>query len=219
MWIPFPAFQAAGDDTPGCVPQMNQPLIRDMEAADREAVIDDVEIKDLEIKDYTDDALERIVDLKWQMNLDEVAKAGAAGHPLVSDIDTTRHAARETVVRHIQTAQEGRGFLLVASRPGQPMGYCAVKIEEASPTIVAGHRTHAYVSGLVVDEAARGRGIGSALLAAAESRATRLGLTRMLLQVSSSNPAAHMLYARFGLADMHVTMGKALGADKKGDVR
>ncbi|MGL4441804.1 MAG: GNAT family N-acetyltransferase [Bosea sp. (in: a-proteobacteria)] len=175
-------------------------------------------IDDLKIRDYTDGDLERIVDLKWQMNLDEMAKASAAGHPLVLDVDPARNAARETVVRHIHTAQVDRGFMLIAAQAGEPVGYCALKVDEASTTIVPAHRTHAYVSGLVVDEAMRGHGIGLALLQAAESRARQLGLTRLLLQVSSSNPAARRLYERFGLVDLHVTMGKALAPEEKGEV-
>ncbi len=54
------------------------------------------------------------------------------------------------------------------------------------------------MDGLCVDPAARGLGIGSALLVAVEEEARTRGLRRVRLDVIDSNPRAKALYARQG---------------------
>jgi len=51
---------------------------------------------------------------------------------------------------------------------------------------------------IAVDHAARGRGIGEALLAAAEAGARARGAARMRLEVRQDNPGAMRLYERCG---------------------
>jgi RimJ/RimL family protein N-acetyltransferase len=54
------------------------------------------------------------------------------------------------------------------------------------------------VLGLAVSPDARGRGVATALLAAAEERARARGARKLSLRAFSTNPAAIRLYARFG---------------------
>lgn len=64
-----------------------------------------------------------------------------------------------------------------------------------------GHRPQAdelYLEDIAVAGAARGRGIGSKLLAEVEIIARELGKARVRLQVTDSNARAHELYARRG---------------------
>jgi ribosomal protein S18 acetylase RimI-like enzyme len=59
-----------------------------------------------------------------------------------------------------------------------------------------------YVSGLAVHAPFRGRGIGCALLAAAEARATALGLARVSLICFEANAGAMRLYRRLGFQEI-----------------
>jgi len=57
------------------------------------------------------------------------------------------------------------------------------------------------VHDLAVVPARRSRGIGSALLAAAESRARQAGCCKLTLEVQDDNHRARAVYARFGFTD------------------
>ncbi|HSQ00628.1 MAG TPA: GNAT family N-acetyltransferase [Candidatus Dormibacteraeota bacterium] len=57
------------------------------------------------------------------------------------------------------------------------------------------------VHDLAVVPAQRGRGIGSALLAAAESRARQAGCCKLTLEVQDDNHRARAVYTRFGFTD------------------
>ncbi|MGP5259389.1 GNAT family N-acetyltransferase [Brachybacterium paraconglomeratum] len=56
------------------------------------------------------------------------------------------------------------------------------------------------LDGICVDRAARGRGIGTALLSAAADRARKIGASTVQLSVIDSNPRARALYERHGFA-------------------
>ncbi len=55
-----------------------------------------------------------------------------------------------------------------------------------------------------VDAAARGRGLGRALMAALLAEARRRGVPRMLLEVRADNPVAQSLYASLGFETIAV---------------
>ena len=57
------------------------------------------------------------------------------------------------------------------------------------------------MDGIFVDEAARGQGVGSALLKAIRDHAAAEGLARVRLDVIDKNPRAKSLYARVGFQD------------------
>jgi putative acetyltransferase len=56
------------------------------------------------------------------------------------------------------------------------------------------------VKSLFVDPAARGRGVGAALMAALEARAREAGLPLLRLETGDTLTEAHRLYARTGFA-------------------
>ena len=56
------------------------------------------------------------------------------------------------------------------------------------------------MDGIFVDEAARGRGVGSALLSAIKEKAVALGCFKVRLDVIDTNPRARALYERHGFA-------------------
>jgi GNAT superfamily N-acetyltransferase len=59
-----------------------------------------------------------------------------------------------------------------------------------------------YVESISVSATARGRGVGSALLARAHQLAIDSRLRCVELEVVDTNPRAHALYARLGYADV-----------------
>jgi GNAT superfamily N-acetyltransferase len=83
----------------------------------------------------------------------------------------------------------GRGLFLVARDGGVPIGCGAFrKIDD----------TTAELKRMFVDPAARGRGVGVALLAALEREAAALGVTRVVLETGLRQTNALALYTRAG---------------------
>jgi putative acetyltransferase len=79
--------------------------------------------------------------------------------------------------------------LLVARLDGLVAGCCAL-FEQADAT--------AELKRMIVDDAFRRRGVGEALLRAAEAEALRLGIAVLRLEVGTRNEAAHAMYVRAG---------------------
>ncbi len=170
-------------------------------------------LPDARLRPYEPGDLEQVIDLKWQMNLADIATGLAAGHVFADDTDPSRNAALQTVSRHIEKAAQDLGAVLVAELASLSiLGYVALTFETASTTIKADRRNYAYVAGLVVREGWQGRGIGTSLLAAAEAEAARRNLTRLVIQVSATNSGAKRLYDRFGFQDVQVIMSKAVSS-------
>jgi ribosomal protein S18 acetylase RimI-like enzyme len=73
----------------------------------------------------------------------------------------------------------------------------------------------AFVAYMAVALDARRRGVGRALIAAAESEASRLALPHLSMMVTADNTPARALYARLGLTEERILMTKAVskGAD------
>jgi putative acetyltransferase len=79
--------------------------------------------------------------------------------------------------------------LLVARRAGIAVGLCVV-FERGDHTV--------ELKRMIVDEKARGRGVGAALLCGAEAETGRLGARAVLLEVGVRNTEAQALYRRVG---------------------
>lgn len=83
----------------------------------------------------------------------------------------------------------GFGAFFVASIDGEAVGCGAVRRIEDSV---------AEVKRMYVRTAARGRGIGGAILVALETEARALGVSRLVLETGVRQPEALALYRRFG---------------------
>ena len=85
-------------------------------------------------------------------------------------------------------------YLLVAEAGGEVVGNCGLHAAARSP-----RRRHAGSVGISVRDDWQGRGVGTALLAAAIDLADRwIGYTRLELTVYEDNAAALALYRKFG---------------------
>jgi len=103
-----------------------------------------------------------------------------------------------TTTARIQTwADDPASAVYVADAQGDLHGVIAVHI---CPFFVR-DGAWARIAALVVSEGARGRGVGSRLLAAAESFAANHGCLQMEVTSGDRRPDAHKFYQRRGYAD------------------
>lgn len=98
----------------------------------------------------------------------------------------------------IKDAVSGCGSdILVAEENGAILAFALLESREPRHAGAA-RRKHAFLMDICVDEEQRGRGIGSALLAASEEWAREKGLEYIELNVLEANSAAWRLYERNG---------------------
>lgn len=103
---------------------------------------------------------------------------------------------------------------------GDPITGDPVWVAELDGAVVgfvhAGERTHfsgerdGYVGELVVAEPAARRGIGRALLAAAEDWAAGRGLRRLSLETGAANTTARAFYAALGYQEEDVRLSRSI---------
>lgn len=84
------------------------------------------------------------------------------------------------------------------------------RYRSGEPNDIAGEQ--AYIPDVVVAASHRGRGIGRALLRAAESLARESGADRLGIGVLASNTAAKSLYLAEGFAESEISLEKRLDA-------
>ncbi|MAU59588.1 GNAT family N-acetyltransferase [Parvibaculum sp.] len=91
------------------------------------------------------------------------------------------------------------GVTLVAEMGGAAAGFLCYTFEEDPGTFVRPeYRRHALIWDISVAEEARGRGIGQALLRAAEERALAAGVSEIRLYVLEANARARRIYEEAG---------------------
>jgi GNAT superfamily N-acetyltransferase len=104
-------------------------------------------------------------------------------------------ALRRTYAAHIARSDTAS---LIALRDGAAAGFCSLEFREPFFTL----RPQAWIPDLIVDEAARGFGIGAALLDAAFAEARRRDAYAAVLESGSQRTVAHQLYRTAGMADV-----------------
>jgi ribosomal protein S18 acetylase RimI-like enzyme len=95
---------------------------------------------------------------------------------------------------HLEALVADERTALLVARDGD--GRIVGSLTLASYRIPSGHP--AWVEDVVVDEAARGRGVGEALTEEAKRLATEWGVTSVRLTSRPAREAANRLYARLG---------------------
>jgi ribosomal protein S18 acetylase RimI-like enzyme len=139
---------------------------------------------------------EAVVDLLHALNRAEAE--------LSPDRCTSRAAAVACLASDSERVREGGGVQLVAVIADAVIGYGACSIVRGGPFLREEVRSHGYVETLVVSKAHRGRGVGTALMAAFEAHVAGLGLTSLALGHLVANEGAARLYERLGFRP-HVT--------------
>lgn len=134
--------------------------------------------------------------------------AEIGSRPLVSDDDFSWRQRRR---QYDAWLQAGEAFILLAERWGQPVGYAVVHLQDGpDDTYPLGER-YAEIYSLSVAPAARGQGIGSALLDRIDDHLLALGIEDVAVSAMVENAAALRLYARRGFAPreiMHYRFGR-----------
>lgn len=132
-------------------------------------------------------------------------------------IEANRRPGSEMAAGHLDyllgLVAEQDGFVLVAERGRQAVGFLVGIVEQIDAGdlhIVESQRRYGYVSDLFVAPAARGLGLGDALLDEAERRFRAKGLPTMMISYLEANEPARRLYARAGFADYSRTARKLL---------
>lgn len=98
---------------------------------------------------------------------------------------------------------------LIAEINGQPVGYIAAMLGTMSEYLALPGR-ECVTEVLYVEEAARGRGVGTALLEACLGWANEQGAKRVRAGIYTRNRASLGLFRRIGLHAHHVTVIKTL---------
>jgi GNAT superfamily N-acetyltransferase len=123
-----------------------------------------------------------------------------------SDADLDAYVAamgqRDYFTDRLARQHDGRGALLVAWQNGRPVGNGFLSWEPADHPEVRRHLPGVPELGhLEVVKPLWGRGIGTALIQAAEATARQSGHDRLILAVGVDNPNARRLYERLGYVD------------------
>lgn len=112
----------------------------------------------------------------------------------------------------LRQLRRSRGRLFIAQLGRRRVGFvaCLVRPRQRQRELELRPRRHGFVMDLFVEEDARSRGVGSALLDAAERYLAGTGCERVWLDVFVPNVRAHALYRRRGYVDFGVVMRKRL---------
>lgn len=116
---------------------------------------------------------------------------------------------------YVKWLAEPDAFCLVARRDGALAGYTLVTVNAAGPTWGPVDR-FGYVETLSVMPQERGRGVGSALLAAAEDHLADLGVVMVELSMVARNEDARRFYEREGYAVAFLTMQRRVRRPDRG---
>lgn len=117
--------------------------------------------------------------------------------PGIPDDPARRARVRAVYEAHLARAAAKRGLLLVAVSDAGVVGLLTADVRER-----LNHETpEVWVADLVVTEAARGRGVGKALLDRAIAFAREIGAHRLGLESGHWRKDAHRFYRREGWED------------------
>jgi GNAT superfamily N-acetyltransferase len=103
-----------------------------------------------------------------------------------------------------------KGRVFTAEEDSRAIGWGVFIVVQTPVFVVEAERNSGYIDELFVDEAARGRGVGRALIAACEDEARRLGLKQIMLGVLDGNTRARAIYDRAGFAPYALELRKYL---------
>lgn len=128
--------------------------------------------------------------------------------------EATAAFAEDYLERTLRACRERRGEVLVAEVEGEVAGfvcYWMMRIENPITTLTE----CAYVAELAVLEAFRRRGLGRALLRAAEAAALRQGAATIRIEVLAANAPARDLYAAEGFRPFEMLLTKPLTGNQR----
>jgi GNAT superfamily N-acetyltransferase len=114
--------------------------------------------------------------------------------------------ASDMPARLARLRDHDRGAVLLAHRGDAVVGLATIHVH----SVVHRAGDVAWLTALVVDESARGTGVGRALVAAVEQFAREAGCERLSVTTHERRADARAFYARLGLEQTGRRFGKAL---------
>jgi ribosomal protein S18 acetylase RimI-like enzyme len=165
---------------------------------------------DVAITRAGEESLDRLRGLWLELHHHHQAVGGPALGPYVDD-DTSWRACRATYARLL--ARDG--FVLLAERGGDLVGYALVAVMPASETLLddtwrTGERV-AEIETVCVAPSERGAGIGSALLDRVDEELEAAGIADVLIGAVATNTGAIRLYERRGFRPAWLYMMRLRG--------
>lgn len=151
---------------------------------------------DVAIEPATSDDVEAVTDLWVRL------ARGQRAYDSAVRADANRNRMRETLAAH--QATDG---LLVARADGTLVGFVSFSLEHGTLELDA---TRGTISNIYVEPTHRDRGIGAALLEAAEDALADRGAEVVILEVMADNEAARRFYREQGFDAFRVTMERSL---------
>ncbi len=147
------------------------------------------------------DAQERDADAILRL-LKQVLEVHAAIRPDIFRSGTTKYSREEV----IELIGDPRRRSYVADEDGSVFGYalCILKEPSVSSTMVP--HTILFVDDLCVDEAARGKHVGTRLFDHIRQEAKKLGCYEVTLNVWEGNDAARAFYEKMGMRPKETQM-------------
>lgn len=119
----------------------------------------------------------------------------AAYQPLLADLEQSWQARRRWYRHLLSTGSE---YFVARDDDGTALGYCMARSIPGKDDTFVVRGGIVDVQTLVVDGDARGRGVGTALLAAVEQYTRDLDMDTMQIEVMVGNDRAESLYASLG---------------------
>jgi len=110
----------------------------------------------------------------------------------------------------LKRVAEHQGRIFVAEADGETIGWAVFVVEQNAIYVVEDERTYGYIAELFVNEEARGRGIGQALIAACEAEGRAKGLKLMMIGVLAGNRRTASIYAQAGYSPYATELRKYL---------
>ena len=108
-----------------------------------------------------------------------------------------------------QALTNDRRALLVAEEAGTVVGFVHCVLQEGPPVMTP--RLNSYISDFIVEEQARGKGIGSRLLGTLEAWCAEQGADTVTLSVAARNELGRAFWGSKGFEHWTSTMWKPLG--------
>jgi GNAT superfamily N-acetyltransferase len=103
-----------------------------------------------------------------------------------------------------------RGAIFIAENDGHAVGWALVLEESGDLFVAEKERRHGFVAELFVEDSARGRGHGRALIAACEDWTRARSMAVLIIGALSGNDKAAAMYQRGGFAPYNLFLRKYL---------
>lgn len=118
-------------------------------------------------------------------------------------------AAQHWAVLRARVAAKN-GVVLIAEQEGAPAGWACAHDDDGEVFMAQAERRHGFLTEIYVESAARGRGLGRALIAACEDWARGRGHALLMIGVLAGNARAIRAYEGAGYAPYNLALRKYL---------